>query len=82
MLQAEVDANAGPRVAQQSSPDTPQTVWNQNTDTWIGENGDGAMQGYERCGLACGDAPTSGELQTQYGCEQGYITGELCDRVR
>ncbi|MCZ4275135.1 hypothetical protein [Rhodococcoides yunnanense] len=43
-------------------------------------NGDGVINGYERCGLACGEEPTSGDIQTQYGCEEGYITGELCDR--
>ncbi|WP_462344402.1 hypothetical protein [Rhodococcus aetherivorans] len=42
-------------------------------------NGDGVVQGYERCGLACGEAPTSGDIQTQYGCEQGYITGPQCN---
>lgn len=82
VLQAEVDANAGPRVAEQPSPEAPPTVWNQNTDTWVDENGDGTMQGYERCGLACGDAPTSGEIQTQDACERGSLTGEVCDRYR
>ncbi|WP_255032540.1 MULTISPECIES: hypothetical protein [unclassified Rhodococcus (in: high G+C Gram-positive bacteria)] len=43
-------------------------------------NGDGVVNGYERCGLACGQEPTSGDLQTESGCEAGYITGPLCDR--
>jgi hypothetical protein len=42
-------------------------------------NGDGVVNGYERCGLACGEEPTSGDIQTQYGCEQGYITGPACE---
>ncbi|MFC9355173.1 hypothetical protein ACFTZB_01120 [Rhodococcus sp. NPDC057014] len=42
-------------------------------------NGDGVVNGYERCGLACGEDPTSGEIQLQYGCEQGYITGPQCN---
>lgn len=33
----------------------------------------------ERCGLMCGEPPTSGDIQTQYGCEEGYITDpSLC----
>lgn len=43
-------------------------------------NGDGVVNGYERCGLACGEEPTSGDIQTEHGCEEGYITGELCNR--
>lgn len=43
-------------------------------------NGDGVVNGYERCGLACGEEPTSGDIQTQHGCEEGYITGEFCSR--
>ncbi|GGG27074.1 hypothetical protein GCM10007304_46140 [Rhodococcoides trifolii] len=43
-------------------------------------NGDGVVNGYERCGLACGQEPTSGDIQTQSGCEAGYITGPLCER--
>lgn len=42
-------------------------------------NGDGVVNGYERCGIRCGDAPTSGDIQTQHGCEQGYITGPVCE---
>ncbi|MGW5300717.1 hypothetical protein ACWEQV_20960 [Rhodococcus aetherivorans] len=42
-------------------------------------NGDGVVNGYERCGVRCGDAPTSGDIQTQHGCEQGYITGAICE---
>lgn len=42
-------------------------------------NGDGVVNGYERCGVRCGDAPTSGDIQTQHGCEQGYITGAVCE---
>ena len=42
-------------------------------------NGDGVVHGYERCGVRCGKAPTSADIQTQYGCEQGYITGRDCD---
>lgn len=45
------------------------------------QNGDGVISGFERCGTACGEEPTSGEIQTQHGCEQGYITGPLCDEV-
>ncbi|WP_261777232.1 hypothetical protein [Rhodococcoides kroppenstedtii] len=43
-------------------------------------NGDGVVNGYERCGQACGQEPTSGDIQTQHGCEAGYITGPLCER--
>ncbi|WP_461156919.1 hypothetical protein [Saccharopolyspora tripterygii] len=32
------------------------------------------LPGYLQCGTACGKEPTSGEMQQQYGCEQGYIT--------
>ncbi|WP_237341921.1 hypothetical protein [Williamsia soli] len=45
------------------------------------QNGDGVISGFERCGTICGEEPTSGEIQTQHGCEQGYITGPLCDDV-
>lgn len=38
-----------------------------------------AVINYERCGLACGEDPTSGEIQLQHGCEQGYITGPQCN---
>lgn len=30
--------------------------------------------GYEQCGELCGEAPTSGDEQHRFGCEQGYIT--------
>ncbi|WP_249353514.1 hypothetical protein [Rhodococcus sp. Q] len=43
-------------------------------------NGDGVVHGYERCGVLCGKAPTSGDIQTQDGCEQGYIDREICSR--
>lgn len=42
-------------------------------------NGDGVVNGYERCGVRCGKEPTSGDIQTQHGCEQGYITGPACE---
>lgn len=42
-------------------------------------NGDGVVNGYERCGVLCGEEPTSGDIQTQHGCEQGYITGPQCE---
>lgn len=42
-------------------------------------NGDGVVNGYERCGVKCGKEPTSGDIQTQHGCEQGYITGPACE---
>lgn len=42
-------------------------------------NGDGVVHGYERCGVRCGKAPTSGDIQTRHGCEQGYITGRDCE---
>ncbi|MDJ0104939.1 hypothetical protein QM646_00840 [Rhodococcus erythropolis] len=42
-------------------------------------NGDGVVNGYERCGVRCGKEPTSGDIQTQHGCEQGYITGVACE---
>ncbi|PXW31302.1 UNVERIFIED_CONTAM: hypothetical protein DES50_10568 [Williamsia faeni] len=45
------------------------------------QNGDGVISGFKRCGTACGEEPTSGEIQTQHGCEQGYITGPLCHAV-
>ncbi|MGV9734856.1 hypothetical protein ACWDT5_12230 [Rhodococcus aetherivorans] len=41
-------------------------------------NGDGVVNGYERCGTACGEAPTSGETQMQYGCEEGWIDPQTC----
>ncbi|MDV6246952.1 hypothetical protein R1X32_04795 (plasmid) [Rhodococcus opacus] len=41
-------------------------------------NGDGVVNGYERCGTACGDAPTSGEIQMQNGCEAGWIDPDTC----
>jgi len=35
----------------------------------------------DRCGLLCGEPPTSGDIQTQSGCEAGWITDpELCAR--
>lgn len=38
--------------------------------------------GAERCGTACGDSPTSGEIQLKNGCEAGYIDDpELCATV-
>ncbi|WP_255222138.1 hypothetical protein [Nocardia otitidiscaviarum] len=45
-------------------------------------NDDGVVNGYERCGVLCGDPPTSGDIQTQHGCEEGYITGPSCDPYR
>lgn len=39
-------------------------------------------QGHLDPGTRGGRAPSSGELQTQYGCEQGYITGAQCDGFR
>ncbi len=42
-------------------------------------NGDGVVSGHERCGTACGDAPTSGETQMRYLCEKGTVTGPECD---
>ena len=41
-------------------------------------NGDGVVNGYERCGTACGEAPTSGEIQMQNGCEEGWIDPQTC----
>jgi len=33
----------------------------------------------DRCGLRCDEPPTSGDIQTQHGCEEGYITDpDLC----
>lgn len=60
---------------------------NQGTDTSSGypydpsqdRDGNGVVNGYERCGLACGEEPTSGEIQLQYLCEQGQATGPECD---
>lgn len=43
-------------------------------------NGDGVVNGYERCGVRCGKAPTSGDIQTQHGCEEGYIGREICEQ--
>ncbi|OZD00324.1 hypothetical protein CH281_18250 [Rhodococcus sp. 06-221-2] len=43
--------------------------------------GDGVVNRYEQCGLACGQEPTTGDLQIESGCEAGYITGPLCDRI-
>jgi len=38
--------------------------------------------GADRCGTRCGEAPTSGEIQTRNGCEAGYITDpKLCADV-
>ncbi len=39
------------------------------------------LPGYQKCGTACGQAPTSGETQLQYGCEQGYIPEEQCTQA-
>ncbi|WP_433030649.1 hypothetical protein [Actinomycetospora sp. CA-053990] len=36
-------------------------------------------QGYLDPGRAGGRAPSSGDLQTEWGCEQGYIPAEECD---
>lgn len=36
-------------------------------------------QGYLDPGSSAGRGPTSGELQTQYGCDQGYIPEDECD---
>lgn len=33
--------------------------------------------GADRCGIACGEPPTSGDIQTRSGCEAGYITDPL-----
>ena len=44
-------------------------------------NGDGVVSGYERCGTACGEAPTSGEIQMRNGCEAGWIDEETCSRA-
>jgi len=63
------------------------TGYEPSCDTYIpptgsqDQNGDGVISGFERCGTACGEEPTSGEIQTQHGCEQGYITGPVCDVV-
>jgi hypothetical protein len=35
-------------------------------------------QGYLDPGTAGGRAPTSGETQMQYGCQQGYIPRDQC----
>ncbi|SNV27112.1 Uncharacterised protein [Rhodococcus rhodochrous] len=33
----------------------------------------------DRCGLRCDEPPTSGDIQTQHGCGEGYITDpDLC----
>ena len=42
-------------------------------------DGDGTVSGYERCGTLCGEAPTSGETQLQYLCQQGTVTGPSCE---
>lgn len=48
----------------------------------VDTNGDGTLSGFERCGTSCGDAPTSGEIQTKNGCERGWLTDEaLCSKV-
>lgn len=39
-------------------------------------------QGYLDPGTRGGRAPSSGELQMQNGCKQGYITGPQCDGFR
>ena len=36
-------------------------------------------QGYLDPGRAGGRAPSSGDLQTEWGCEQGYIPADECD---
>ncbi|MCX5042457.1 hypothetical protein OG921_04625 [Aldersonia sp. NBC_00410] len=56
-------------------------TWDQDSDTWTDENGDGVMQGYERCGTACGDAPTSGEIQSRWACEQGTMDAATCRQL-
>jgi hypothetical protein len=35
-------------------------------------------QGYLDPGTAAGRAPTSGETQLQYGCQQGYVPRDQC----
>lgn len=61
-----------PWVPQSAAP-----TWNQGTDTWTDTNGDGQMQGAERCGTQCGDAPTSGEIQQQWmNCIATHTTAE------
>ncbi|MGV8874909.1 MAG: hypothetical protein ACOH2Q_20440 [Rhodococcus sp. (in: high G+C Gram-positive bacteria)] len=64
-----------PRCAAPAPPADSGYPYNESED----RNGDGVVNGYERCGELCGDEPTSGDIQTQYGCEQGYITGPQCD---
>lgn len=41
-------------------------------------NGDGVVNGYERCGLACGQELTSGSDSERM--RGGVIIGPLCDR--
>ena len=36
-------------------------------------------QGYLDPGTSAGRGPTSGEIQTEWGCEQGYIPASECD---
>ena len=33
-----------------------------------------SLYGYQQCGTACGKEPTSGEVQQEYLCQQGYVT--------
>lgn len=70
-LQGEIDANAGPHVdGAPGCADRARSAGAFNPSC-------AEYQGYLDPG-GPGRAPTSGELQTQFGCQQGYITGPVC----
>lgn len=58
-----------------TNPESPQyQQYREDTGYPYPEEQYDELYGYQQCGTACGKDPTSGELQHQYGCEQGYIT--------
>ncbi|GAA2345937.1 hypothetical protein GCM10009854_23510 [Saccharopolyspora halophila] len=58
-----------------TNPESPQyQQYREDTGYPYPEEQYDELHGYQQCGTACGQDPTSGELQHQHGCEQGYIT--------
>ncbi|MFC7343699.1 hypothetical protein [Saccharopolyspora griseoalba] len=59
----------------QTDPDSPlYQQYREQTGYPYSEQQYDQLPGYQQCGTACGKEPTSGEVQQQWGCEQGYIT--------
>lgn len=58
-----------------TNPESPQyQQYREDTGYPYPEEQYDELHGYQQCGTACGKDPTSGQLQHQHGCEQGYIT--------